>query len=115
VTLKAIIDIEVNNVNDCSRVTLLHFITNIDCDVFSFWHFHLGHTIIHHGDNAFWKFYLPFKGIGEILLMIAFLENEQITFMLEFIDWTKSMQSIMFISHSQTPLCSGNYKTFHNI
>ncbi len=114
-TLKEIIDIEVNNVTDYSIITLLHSITNIVCDVFSFWYFHLGHTIIHHGDNAFWKFYLPFKGIGEILLMITFCENEQITFMLEFINWTKSMQSTMFTSCRQITLCSGNYKTFHNI
>jgi hypothetical protein len=70
---------------------------------------------IHHGDNTFWKFYLPFKGIGEISLMITFLEDEQITFMLEFIGWTKFMQSTMSTNYMQTTLCSGNHKMFHNI
>lgn len=87
-TLKAILNIEVNNVNDCSRVALLHFIANIDCDVFSFWHFHLGHSP---WGQYILEILLAFKGIGEILLMITFLEDEQIPFMLEFISWIKSM------------------------
>jgi len=70
VTLKAILNINVNNVIDCSRITLLHSIMNIYCDVPSFWHFHLEHPIIHHGVgcnhnqmNEWWQRIQPQLGL----------------------------------------------------
>jgi len=66
VTFRAIPNIEVNIVNDCFKITLLHYIIVIDCNLFTFWHFHLGHLVIHHGDIKILEITLPSKGINEI-------------------------------------------------
>jgi hypothetical protein len=58
VIFKAIPNIEINIANDCFRVTLLHSIVVIDCNVFTFWHFHLEHLVIHHGGYYILENYL---------------------------------------------------------
>jgi hypothetical protein len=114
VSLKAIPNVKVKNAQDCSRFALLHFTSDVNYDVYSFWYFYIGHPIVQIGDITFLKIILFLKGIGEILLTIIFFDDDQITLLLEFIGWIKSKNvSTNYSNSKHVTLCSG--ERFHNI
>ncbi len=114
VFLKIIPNVKVKNAQDCSRFALLHFISDVGYDVYSFWYFYIRHPIVQKRDTTFWKIILFLKGIGKILLTKTFFDDDQITLLLEFIGWIKSKNVLTNFSNiKRVTLCSG--ERFHSI